>query len=153
MQHQLLVERRKTTAKEVSMLLSKMFNLQKDLEQLFGLEYSPNATYGRRSFPAVNLFESDEKLIMKCELPGISKENLHLCVENDVLNLKGGINQDQKNDVKFHRQERIVGNFERSIKLPYKVDSEKVSAKLENGILSVTLEREESSKPRSIQIN
>lgn len=135
------------------MYLSQMFALQKELDRLFGRDYSPYSTYGRRSYPAVNLFEKDDQLVLKSEVPGIDKKDLDISLENDVLTIKGELGKGCKEDVKFHRQERSKGIFQRSVKLPYQVDSEKVLAKLENGILTVTLEREESTKPRSIAIS
>ena len=80
------------------MFWSEIFNLQKELDRLFNFEYTPYSTYTRRAYPAINLFEKDDKLVMKSEVPGLSKDELSISLENDVLNLQGELGKGRKED-------------------------------------------------------
>ncbi len=104
-------------------------------------------------FPPVNVYTNDNGAVAKAELPGIDLEQLELTVANSVLTLKGTRGcADLKNDVRALRSERIRGSFVRALNLPFKVDGAGVSARFDKGVLTVTLPRAESDKPRKIAI-
>ncbi len=104
-------------------------------------------------YPPVNVWLSETGAIVEAKLPGMDISDIELAVFNDVLSIKGS----KKSDVlgegeRYHRQERGHGDFTRNIKLPFGVDSEKVSAVLENGVLHITLPRTLADRPRKIVI-
>ncbi|MDR1678087.1 MAG: Hsp20/alpha crystallin family protein [Deltaproteobacteria bacterium] len=104
-------------------------------------------------FPLINLSEDDDNLYLTAELPGIDPQGLDLSVKNDTLTLKGAKKNDtEPSEVNFHRRERELGSFRRSITLPTKVQVEAVDAKFKNGILTVTLPKAAEAKAHQITI-
>ena len=134
------------------MFLNEMISLQRELDRIFNDDVFRTTTFGRGTFPAINIFEKDDQLVVKAEVPGLKKEDIKLSLENDVLSLSGEMKQDGNEQACYHRKERTYGTFSRSFKLPYKVDPEKTSAKIDDGVLTLTLEKHEGHRPRMISI-
>ena len=107
----------------------------------------------RRWSPPVDIRETDDALVLTAELPGLTKEDVQITLENRVLTLAGErkFEKEAKGE-NYHRIERSYGAFTRSFTLPPNVKTEKVDASFENGVLSVTLPKMEESKPRRISI-
>lgn len=104
--------------------------------------------------PAVDVRETDDSFLFTAELPGLSKEEVSITFEDNVLTLAGERkfeSEESKNE--FRRIERSYGRFTRSFTLPREVDGEKVEAKYGSGILTVTVPKTEKSKPRKIEIS
>ena len=105
--------------------------------------------------PPVDIFQTGEhELVLKAELPDMSRDDIEITVENFVLTLKG--EKKISNDVKeeqYHHVERRYGSFSRSFSLPQTVDPNRVSAEYKNGILTVKLPLREEAKPRSIKVD
>lgn len=103
--------------------------------------------------PPVDIQETEEGYRLMAELPGLTKENINITLENNVLRLTGErkFEKDAKKDG-YHRIERLYGNFSRSFVLPQQVSSDKVQAAFENGILTITVPKAEQAKPRKIEI-
>jgi len=105
--------------------------------------------------PAVDVFQNgDHELVLKAELPGMSREDIDLTVENYVLTIKG--EKKESSEVKeeqFHHVERRHGAFSRSFSLPRTVDAGKVSADYRNGVLTVRVPLREEAKPRQIKVD
>jgi HSP20 family protein len=103
--------------------------------------------------PATDIFEDAEGIKIALELPGLKPEDVKLTIENDSLTIRGEKKQvAEEQTTKVHRYERSYGAFERSFTLPNTVDGEKVAAKFDNGVLTVTLPKAERAKPREIQV-
>jgi HSP20 family protein len=114
----------------------------------------PEAQESTRTWaPAVDIFETTEAYVVKAELPGIPKEDVHITVENNVLTLKGE-RRFEKDETKenYHRIERTYGAFARSFTLPTRVDHEDVQAKFDNGVLTITVPKAAEAKPKKIEI-
>ena len=111
---------------------------------------APNNTW----MPPVDIFQSDEhELVLKVELPDMSREDIDINIENFVLTIKG--EKKVSNDVKeeqYHHVERRYGAFSRSFSLPQTVDPGRVSAEYKQGVLTVRLPLREDAKPRSIKV-
>jgi len=107
-----------------------------------------------QTFPPINLWSDDEKAVLKAELPGMKKSDIDITVQNNQLTMEGNRKLEtlQENE-DYHRRERGYGNFKRSISLPFAVDSEKITAKVSNGVLRVELPRREEDKPKKIEIS
>ena len=105
--------------------------------------------------PPVDIFQSSEhELVLKAELPEMSREDIDITVENDTLTISG--EKKPSGDVKeeqFHHIERRYGAFRRSFSLPQTVDTAKVSAEYKHGVLTVRLPRREEAKPRQIKVD
>jgi HSP20 family protein len=105
------------------------------------------------SFPPVNVWEEDEALHVEAELPGMKLDQLEIYVcEGTQLTLQGERQLCKAENGVWHRQERGVGKFNRTIALPVAVDPDKVEARFENGVLHVTLPKSEAAKPRRITV-
>lgn len=106
--------------------------------------------------PRIDISESEKNILIEAEIPGVPKENLKITLQDNILSIEG----EKKNEVEekeknFYRAERSFGKFKRSFTLPVDVDSEKVDAKFNNGILEITLSKFEpkENKERVIELN
>ena len=125
--------------------------LRNGVEQLFeGI--MDNAPFGRRAFPALNVWEDDTQLFVEAEVPGLKLDDLELLVEGDELTVKGSRKDLDDEGASFHRRERGTGNFSRIVRLPVEVDADKVQATLRDGILTVTLPKAQAVLPRKIEV-
>jgi HSP20 family protein len=104
--------------------------------------------------PPVDIYENEAgEVVIKAELPGLSKEDIDLRVENNTLTIRGERRREQSvKDEQYHRVERAYGAFSRSFSLPATVDAGRVSADYRDGLLSVVLPVKEEAKPRQIQV-
>ena len=111
-------------------------------------------TTGNTWVPPVDIYQTGEhELVLKAELPELSREEIEITVENFVLTLKGEKKRTPEvKDDQFHHIERSYGSFSRSFSLPRTVDSSKVSAEYRNGVLTVRLPLREEAKPRQIKV-
>jgi HSP20 family protein len=104
--------------------------------------------------PSVDIYETDDALIIKAELPGVSKDDVSVEVHQNTLTLRGQrTHEAEVKQDKYHRVERSYGTFQRSFVLPTMVDQEKVQATFKDGVLELHLPQLESAKPRRIAIN
>lgn len=103
-------------------------------------------------FPPLNVWEDAEAVYVQAELPGLDLKDLEMYVVGNQLTLKGERKAQKPEKGVFHRQERTFGSFARVLTLPFAVNSEKVEARLENGVLQVKLAKHESVKPRKIPV-
>lgn len=127
---------------------SELRRLQRDMNRLF-TGYQGD----RESFPAVNVWANDENVLVTAELPGMDADSIDISVQGDQFLLRGERKPgDMADDVACHRLERGAGTFSRSFRLPYEVNSDRVTAKYTNGVLTVALPRAETSKPKKIEI-
>ena len=131
--------------------------MQDRMNRLFGNVYLRDEDTGLRGswVPAVDIFETDNHdLIVRAELPGMTRENIDVSIENSTLVLKGEKKLDSEvKDENYRRIERSYGTFHRSFTLPNTVDAGRISAEFKNGVLTVTLPFREEAKPRSINVN
>ncbi len=90
---------------------------------------------------------------MTAELPGITRDDVNLSLEEDVLTLAGKREpKSQEQNVSWQRRERAYGSFSRAVQLPFRVDPDKVQARFNNGILEIELQRLEADRPKKIEI-
>ena len=130
--------------------------MQDRMARLFGDAYLRDEDTGFRGnwTPAVDIFETENHdLVLKAELPGMSREEIEVTVENSTLVLKGTKKFDAEvKEEQYRRIERTYGTFHRSFTLPNTVDATKVSADFKNGVLTVKLPFREEAKPRTINV-
>ena len=112
-------------------------------------------TTGNSWVPPVDIYQTGEhELVLKAELPDLSREEIDITVENFVLTLKGEKKlASEVKEEQFHHIERSYGSFSRSFSLPRTVDASKVSADYKNGVLTVRLPLREEAKPRQIKVD
>ncbi len=105
-------------------------------------------------YPAVDVYEDQERVVISAELPGIDPKNVELNIEGDVLTLKGERKfEHEENKENYLRVERAYGTFMRSFTLPDYVDKDNISAEYEKGILKITLPKKPETKPKKVQIS
>ena len=103
--------------------------------------------------PPIDIFEADEGLILRADLPGVSLETLELQVQDNRLSLFGRVAPPVPEDATLIHQEYEVGDFLRSFILSDHVDHERITAKLNNGVLEVVLPKAQQAEPRRIQVD
>jgi len=130
---------------------SEMGRLQNEMNRVFGKGSEGSHSFVR-SYPVLNIWEDKDKLYLEAELPGFSMDDLEIFIEDNVLTIKGERKAPESEDITWHRCERSFGTFSRTFGLPDDVDSEKVEARLRNGILLIELPRREEVKPRRIEV-
>jgi HSP20 family protein len=109
---------------------------------------------GRPWTPSVDIFETENELVVKADLPEVKSEDIAINLENGILALKGERKFEHKEDkAGYHRLERGYGSFARNFSIPETVDAEKVAAAFKDGVLTITLPKKEIAKPRSIKVN
>lgn len=122
--------------------------LQKEMNRLFS-DYDVKGG----SYPAVNIWSSEDQVMVTAELPGMNPDNIDISVVQGQLTISGERKFDLPEGMDCHRQERGGGSFTRAFRLPFDVNNEKVTAKYRDGILYISLPRLEESKPKKITVN
>jgi len=128
----------------------EMDRMRKEMDGLF-------SNYGRATgattYPLVNVYDGKENIVVTAELPGMSRDKVHITFADGTLTLTG--KREPLASVKGMtavRQERSTGEFEKTVRIPTKVEQEKISALFENGIMTITLPKSEEAKPKTITI-
>jgi len=103
--------------------------------------------------PSVDIFENDNEVVVKAELPGMDAKNIEVRLENNVLTLKGERRfEKETKEESYHRVEREYGTFSRAFALPTTVNDDKVTAEYKDGVLKVVLPKKEEIKSKPIKI-
>jgi HSP20 family protein len=102
--------------------------------------------------PAVTLQESDAGMVLTVELPGMTEEEIDVQIEGQTLIVQGQKCEPEGEAGRYHLRERAFGSFQRAFRLPGYVEADRISAQLANGVLSLTLPKAETAKPRRIGI-
>ena len=104
--------------------------------------------------PSVDIFETENELVVKADLPDVDLKDIDVRVENQTLTIEGERRFEQSANTKgYHRMERSYGRFVRSFAVPNTFDTEKINAAYKNGLLTVTLVKKEAAKPRQVKID
>jgi HSP20 family protein len=103
--------------------------------------------------PSVDISETEDALTLKADLPDVKIEDIDVRVEHQTLTLRGQRKFEKDEKVKgYHRIERSYGEFVRSFAVPSTVDTDKVQADYKNGVLTITLPKKETAKPRQVKV-
>ncbi|KVP55197.1 heat-shock protein Hsp20 [Burkholderia ubonensis] len=136
-------------------LFSEFDRLQQQMAQLFG-GFPSSIRAGRLgAFPQINIGATDESIEIVAFAPGINATELDVSIDKGLLTISGerkSTQPDTGSETRTYAQERFVGAFRRVIELPDTADPDKVQARYENGCLSISVGKRESSKPRAITV-
>ena len=113
---------------------------------------SAGLRFSAGNFPRTNLYDTGTALVLEADLPGLTEKDVNLTLNQDVLTLSGERKPDLPEGYGVHRRERLPLRFSRSYALPAKVDPEKTSAVMKDGVLTVTLEKAPEVKPKQISV-
>lgn len=103
--------------------------------------------------PAVDIFETENDLVLKADLPDVDQKDIDVRVENQTLTIAGQRKFEKQESGKgFHRIERSYGNFVRSFAVPNSFNTEEIAAEYKNGVLTVKLPKKEAAKPRQVKV-
>jgi HSP20 family protein len=137
-----------------------MMTLREAMDRLFDDAFTRPLSMMREggwagfSSPAIDMYQTDNEVIVKASLPGIKADEVQLNITGDLLTIKGEKKeQEEKKDKAWHIREQRWGTFERSVRLPVTVVGDRARAEFEDGILTMTLPKAEEVKPKTITIN
>jgi HSP20 family protein len=103
--------------------------------------------------PAIEMFEKEDRFVVKAELPGMKEEDVDVSVTDDMLTIKGERKtENEVNDEDYYCCERSYGSFFRSIGLPSTVDAKKIEATFEDGVLDISLPKAVETKPKKVKV-
>lgn len=132
----------------------EMMSLRDAMDRLFDDAFTrPLSLRDGWSVPAIDMYQTDDEIIVRAALPGIKADQVQINVTGEMLTLKGEIKHEQdKKEKAWHIREQRWGSFERSVVLPTDVVADKARADFEDGILTITLPKAEEVKPKVINI-
>ncbi|WP_152206593.1 Hsp20/alpha crystallin family protein [Marinobacter changyiensis] len=140
--------------------ISELDDLMSRYNRLLGLTPGSEGPGGKDLFsssdwtPAVDIKETPEAFNIEAELPGMSKDDVKVTVQNGVLSIQGERkHEEETKDKKQHRIERFYGRFLRRFTLPENVDENSVQASFKDGVLSLTLTKAEPAEPKAIEVD
>jgi len=136
--------------REVSRLRSEMDRLW---DEYFGAGRRGLQPLEEAWLPAVDVSESEDKITVKAEIPGLEAKDIDISMSGDTLTIKGEKKTEtEEKEENYHLVERSYGSFRRAMKIPATVDADKVEATYKNGVLTVVLPKKEEVKPKAIEI-
>jgi HSP20 family protein len=136
--------------REVSRLRREMDRLWEDY---FGAGRRALRPMEMEFAPAVDVKETADQVVVKAEVPGIDAKDINISVTGDVLTIKGEKKSErEEKEENYHLVERSYGSFSRSLVLPAAVDMDKIEAKYDKGVLTITCPKKEEVKPKAIEI-
>jgi len=131
-----------------------MISLREAMDRLFNDAFTRPLDFGLSwQAPAIDMYQTDDDVIVKATLPGTKAEDVQISVTGDRLTIKGEFKE--KGEVKekaYHIREHRYGSFERTLSLPTDIIADKAKAEFEDGILTVTLPKAEEVKPKTITV-
>ena len=137
-----------------------MMSLRDAMDRLFEESFLRPGFFGATDSASnmlpVDMYETDNQLVVKAAVPGMKPEDIDVTITGDLLTIKGEFrSENEQKDEKrnYHRQERRYGSFTRQVSLPVAVKTEACQASFENGVLTLELPKAESAKPKTVRIN
>jgi HSP20 family protein len=137
--------------------IRELDSLQGDMNRLFDRFFeggrTANGSTARRWIPAMDLVETEDHLVLRGDLPGMTEDDVDIEIKDNVLTVSGERKSESEDKREgYHRVERSFGSFSRSLTLPQGIDPERVDAKFENGVLEVQIPKPAEAKPTRVQI-
>ena len=133
----------------------EMMTLREAMDRLFDDAFTRplNLRDGGWAAPAVDMYQTDDEVVVRAALPGFKADEVQINVTGDVLTIRGEMKQEEERKEKsWHIREHRWGSFERSIALPTAIVSDRADANFENGILTITFPKAEEVKPKTITV-
>ena len=129
-------------------------SLQSDMNRLFDSFFGRRSGNGdRRWMPAMDLIETEDHLVLRADLPGLSEDDVDIEIKDNVLTVSGERKTESEDKGEgYHRVERAFGSFARSLTLPQGIKADDVEARFDNGVLEVRIPKPEERKPQRVQI-
>ncbi|WP_407122681.1 Hsp20/alpha crystallin family protein [Bradyrhizobium sp. STM 3561] len=129
-----------------------LLNLQRSLDATLANDWLQDLTASRGPFPPINIFQQGDDILAIVELAGIKKDDLQIQAKENSIRIFGRKTVEYPGEVSLHRQERVSGEFDRTMSFPVQIEPDGIKAEYRDGILALFLPRAESDKPRTIKI-
>jgi len=130
-----------------------LVRLQREMDRLRRRATRPVARRGSRIFPSVIISATEDRLLVRAEVPGMKLENFDISVSGDTLTVQGTrVVGEELEGGWYHRRERESGSFSRAIRLPAAVDGDRAEAAYAAGVLTISLPLKQPAKPREIPV-
>jgi HSP20 family protein len=129
-----------------------LLDLQRALEARTASDWLSNQTTSQGPFPPINVFQQGDDILAVIELPGIDKNDLHIQAKENTIRISGRKLVDYP-EASVHRQERVSGEFDRTLSIPVQLDPDGIKAEYRDGVLALSLPRSERDRPRTIRIS
>lgn len=128
--------------------------MRKDMDRLMDEFFSvPSAARSGWGLPMIDLYQTDDEVVVKATLPGLEPDDLDIQVVGDTLTIRGEVTKEEDQKEKtYHIREHQYQSFSRSVTLPVLVKSDKAVAEMKNGVLTLTLPKAEETKPKVITV-
>ena len=126
--------------------------VQQSLDAARRSDYFEYHTSNRGAYPHINLFQDGYDTILTAEIPGVKKEDINIEVKNNLIRISGKRSVEYPEKSSVHRMERKEMKFDRTLKLPGRVNADQINADYQNGVLKVVLPRAEADKPKLIKV-
>jgi HSP20 family protein len=132
----------------------EMMTLREAMDRLFDDAFTrPISMSGGSVIPAIDLYQSDDEVVVKASLPGLKADDVQISVTADVLTLRGEFKEEtEQKETTYHIRENRYRSFDRQVMYPTDVQSDKAKTDFENGVLTITLPKAETVKPRKISV-
>ena len=124
------------------------------ISEMLGDSSDLATTWGENGFryPALNSWEDEKNYYVEAELPGVKEKEIEISVLGNELRVSGHREETVEENKTFHRRERYVGKFERTLRFPVEIEDGKVEAKFKDGLLTITLPKAHAALPRKIEV-
>ncbi len=136
--------------------MKELRSMQEQMNRLLDLAWNRETGEDLREGvwqPAVDIYEDDESVVIKAEIPDVDQKDIEVRIEDNTLTLKGERRHDQSvKKENYHRVERYYGTFQRSFHLPHTINQEKIKAACDKGVLTITLPKKGEKKPKQITV-
>lgn len=134
--------------------VNELVSMRRDMDRMFNDFFSqPIAVQANWNMPIVDMYQTDDNVVVKATIPGIDPDDLDIQITGDTLTLQGEVKQEKTDEnAKYHIREHRYQSFSRSITLPVQVVADKADAKIKNGVLTLSLPKAEEVKPKVISV-
>ena len=129
-----------------------LFAFQRALENRLSSDWLGTSTAATGTYPPINVFQQGDDLVAIVELPGVDKQNLNIQAKENTIRIAGQKTINYPENVSVHRRERLSGAFDRTLVVPMQIDSDRIQAEYNDGLLALFIPRAEKDKPRTIQV-
>jgi HSP20 family protein len=144
--------------------IAEMARWERDMERMLGNfftgrlpsfsedRFTPGSSLGMRA-PSLDLYEEKDQIVVKAELPGMTKDDIQVSISDNILMIRGEKKKEEEDKGKdYYHSERVYGYFSRSVALPAEVNPEKIQALFKNGVLEIRLPKSEEAKKKTVNV-
>lgn len=131
-----------------------LLSMRKQMDRMFDEFFTqPPASFEKLGTPLVDMYQTEEDVVVKTTLPGVDPNDIDIHITGDVLSIRAEIKHEEEVDEEnYHMHEHRYSSFARTIPLPVDVLADKAKASMDNGVLTLTLPKSEQAKPKSIEV-